>query len=104
MKKYDVALIQKDGESGLTKAEVVALFDAINTDEVFPLEILAKDHECSAMGFISAQAADELFDYDYAALSDFVAEILDDVEKETASCEYELNGARIFLGYTVSIS
>ena len=50
------------------------------------------------MGFICPECA-ELLDYDYegSGLNDFIATILDDMEKESEDCQYEFKGIRIWL-------
>lgn len=96
--EYGLVLKEKEFVSGLTKVEVMDLFDMLSNVEAFPIELEAKTHECSAMGFITPEAA-ELLDYDYenSGLHDFIAMILDDMENETDTCEYEFRGVKIWL-------
>lgn len=98
MKNYDIAMIEKPFEDGLTRTDIQVLLDWINGEEVYPIEICAEDHECSAMGFITADAADQLdFDYEMSGLEAFVANILDDMNNESEDCSYEFKGLKIWL-------
>ena len=110
--KYGVALVEKPGEEGMSFNEMEKLFDMIAIGdgegaerdafsarasvEVYPIELEAKMHESSAMGFISVDAAEKL-DYDYGALRDYIAGILDDMEKENPDGYYCFEGIDIFL-------
>lgn len=86
---YDIALIEKEGTNGLNFNEITLLYDFVSSvhtnreTEVYPLEIEAKEHESTAMGFITAKAAN-ILDYDYknSGFADFIASILDDMELE----------------------
>ena len=86
---YDAVLIEKPGELGLTKAEVMDVYDSLNGDEAYPIEIYNCGGGSSAMGFISTIAA-ETIDYDYEAsgLNKLIGEILG---------VYEFKGLKIFL-------
>ena len=110
--KYGVALVEKPAEEGMSFAEMEKLFDMIAvgdgedterdafgarvSTEVYPVELEAKEHESSAMGFISVDAAEKL-GYDYGALRDYVASILDDMDKENPDGYYSFEGIDIFL-------
>lgn len=96
---YGIALKEKEFTSGLSRNDVIDLFDMLNNVEAYPLELEAKEHECSAMGFITLEAA-ELFDFDYEAsgLHDFIALILDNMENEVENGIYEFKGIKIWLG------
>ena len=84
--KFGVALKEKPLDYGLTKSEVMNLFDMIDGKEAFPVEF---DGESStAMGFISIEDAD-LMDYDYTKLQETVYNILSDMNNENESCIYE---------------
>lgn len=95
---YGIALKEKALTHGLTRSDVIDLFDKLDNIEAYPIELEAKYHECSAMGFITPEVA-ELLDYDYeeSGLHDFIALILDDVNKESDDCEYEFRGIKIYL-------
>lgn len=95
---YGIALREVEGERGLTRSDVLDLFDMLGGEEVFPLELEAREHECSAMGFISAEAAYALdYDYEYSGLHDFIAGVLDDMRNESEDCTYEFKGVKIWL-------
>lgn len=100
MMKYGIVLREKEFTNGLTKNDVTDIFDMLNDIEAYPIELEARKHECSAMGFITIEAA-ELLDYDYEesglGLHDFIANILDDMENESDDCEYEFKGIKIWL-------
>ncbi len=97
VKTFDIILIEKPGETGLTKDEIIKLCNYVQT-EVYPIEIEAKTAECSAMGFITNEAADCLdFDYVASGLSDFIALILDNMNNESETETYEFRGLKIKL-------
>lgn len=95
---YDIVLKEKRLINGLSKTEVIALFDKLDAHEAYPIEIYAKTQESSAMGFISQKGAEKI-DYDYkeSGLQDFIAAILDDMRKESENCEYEFRNMKIWL-------
>ena len=105
---YQIALLQKPSDSGLTKEDIFFLLDILETRsddshrrcyyEVIPVEFKAENHECSAMGFMFVETAEELdFDYESSGLHKYIASILDDTEKEIASGHYEFNGISIYM-------
>ncbi len=93
---FGITLIEKPNVDGLTKAEVMEMYDQMDGDEAYPLEIGGS--ETSAMGFITPEAA-EILDYDYqeSGLNDFVTVILDDMNNESEDGTYEFRGIRIHL-------
>lgn len=93
---FEITLVEKPNVDGLTKAEVMEMYDQMNGDEAYPLEI--RGCETSAMGFITPEAA-KILDYDYqeSGLNDFVAVILDDMNNESEDGTYEFRGIRIHL-------
>ena len=96
--KYDIVLREKPFISGLTNDDVIELFAKVDGSEAYPIEIYAKYHESSAMGFITPYAARLMeCDYDESGLRDFIAEILDDMALENEKHEYEFNGMKIWL-------
>lgn len=93
---FEITLIEKPNVDGLTKAEVMEMYDQMNGDEAYPLEI--NGSESSAMGFITPEAAEILnYDYQESGLNDFVAVILDDMNNESEDGTYEFRGIRIHL-------
>ena len=101
---YGLALIEKPGIDGMNWNEIRLLYDLVTggltggTAQVFPVEFEAREHECAAMGFITPEAA-ELVGYDYegSGLHDFIASILDDMEKESPDKKYLFKGIDIYL-------
>ena len=87
---FDIALIEKEGNNGLNINEINFLYTLMtgtNDPQVYPIELEAKEHECSAMGFISTNAAEKLdYCYETSGLHDFIASILDDMENEEKLC------------------
>lgn len=113
IREYDIALIEKEGVDGLDFNGIALLYAFVSANkenEVYPIEIEAKEHECAAMGFITTKAAEHLnYDYKGSGLTDFIASILDDMEseetlaidtysiKDTIYRIYEFKGLRIWL-------
>lgn len=93
---FGITLIEKPNVDGLTKAEVMEMYDQMNGDEAYPLEI--RGCETSAMGFITPEAA-KILDYDYedSGLNDFVSVILGNVNNEPEDGTYKFRGIRIHL-------
>ena len=96
--EYGVVLREKEFTNGLSRNDVIDLFDMLNNVEAYPIELEAREHECSAMGFITPEVA-ALFAYDYktSGLHDFIANILDDMKNESPGCVYEFKGIKIWL-------
>lgn len=90
-------LIKKSGDRGLDGADISRMMQELGEAEVYPLEFPAVGHESSAMGFITAEFAEDL-EYDYQELAKYVAGILDDMDQETE------NGCYPFHGFTVMLS
>lgn len=97
---YEVVLIEKPEICGINKHEMMSLFDMLVSEDAYPLEFEAREHESAAMGLISPKAAERL-NYDYAMLEGMIADVLDDMELENESCEYDFCGLRIWLGREV---
>ncbi len=97
---FEVALIEKPGDEGLTKAEVVKLHNMLSMPEGFPMEIGDINGNSSAMGFITPKAAEELqYEYDQSSsLGQFISSILDDMDKESEDGTYEFETLRIYIG------
>lgn len=98
--KYNIVLREKPFVNGLSKNDVTELFEKVKDGEAYPIEIYAKYHESSAMGFITPYAAG-LVGYDYSGeesgFRDFIAEILDDMNLENELYTYEFKGLKIWL-------
>lgn len=87
MDKFEIALLERPGEQGITRDEITRLASCIDCDEMYPIEIEAREHESSAMGFITRTAAERL-DFDYDELSAKIARILDDMTLESSDGVY----------------
>lgn len=102
-KYYDLVLIEKPGNEGLIKTEVIDLMDMLNSLEGFPLEIGDINGNSSAMGFITPTAAEKLqFEYDQdSELGRFISSILDDMDKESEDGTYVFKDLRIYMSREV---
>lgn len=97
--KYGIALKNKYGVDGLTLNDTIELFDMLDNEKAFPIELQAIEKETSAMGFISPEAAKVLeYDYEHSGLHTFVANILDETIEKTEKNNYEFKGVKIYLG------
>lgn len=95
---FGIALREKECNDGLNRNDVLELFDLLDSENVYPIEILAKEQENSAMGFITVDAANTLdFDYESSGLISFISSILDDTKKESTDHCYEFKGIKIWL-------
>ena len=79
---FGVVLREKESNDGLDRNDVIDLFDLLNENGGYPIEILANALE---------------FDYEKSGLNDFIAGILDDMEKESEDYRYEFKGIEIWL-------
>lgn len=89
-------LMEKPGEHGLDGADISGMMRKLGEMEVYPVEFFAAEHECSAMGFVTAEFA-EVLEYDYQELAKYVAGILDDMDQETEDGLYPFHGFTIML-------
>lgn len=94
--KFDIALLEKPGNEGLTKANCMDLYDMLNEPEGYPIEIPNTMGESSAMGFITPFAAEKI-NYEYKGLTKYLQEILGDMEKETENGCYVWNQLNIYM-------
>ena len=96
---YGIALRKTEFVDGLTIADVNDLFDMLNSVVAYPIELLAREKECSAQGFITPEAAKELgYEYEESGLRDFIADILDgNVEVEGDNSTFWFKGIKIWL-------
>ena len=84
---YGVALRETPHDRGLTQTDAADLISMLHGLEGIPIEIQAENS--TAMGFINMTDA-EFMNYDYKLLTEFVQEILNDMNKETPDCSYEM--------------
>lgn len=103
MTKYDVALLEKHSEDGLTRTEIEMLLDKLDTKSnqfsVYPMEIENSVGESSAMGFITAESAEKIcFMYDnYSELGYKIRSILGDMNNERPDKTYQSGDITVFL-------
>lgn len=98
---FDIVLKEKLGTRGLTKVDAVIMFELLpDGAEAYPVEFYNTDgSESSAMGFITAEAAEEL-DYETdqdSPIAKHIGSILANMNLENESGEYEYQGLKIFL-------
>lgn len=101
---FEIALIEKPGCEGLTRAEIMDLHDMLSRPEAFPVEIGDINGNSAAMGFITPKAAEEL-QYEYgqdSELGQFISSILDDMNKESEDGTYVFKDLRIWLNREVA--
>lgn len=98
-KDYDVVLIEKPNCEGLTKTEVIGMYDMLFGTEAFPIEIGDTNGNSSAMGFITPRAAEVLrYDYDQKSkFGQFISSILDDMDKESENGFYLFKELRVHM-------
>ena len=75
---YGLVLMEKYGVEGISKNDAITMFNLLEDDDAFPIELSALERECVALGLISAKAA-TVIEYDYIAsgLRDYIASVLD---------------------------
>ena len=84
MKKYDIIVIEKPVEDGLSAEAVSNMLRALASAEIFALEIDDRNKSSSAMGFITKPAADALdYDYEKSGLRDLLQSMMDSVTWES---------------------
>ena len=103
MAKYDVALLEKPAEDGLTRTEIEMLLDKLETKSkplsVYPIEIENSAGESSAMGFITTEGAEKIcFMYDDSSeLGCKIRSILADMDNERPDKTYQFGDITVFL-------
>ena len=97
--EFAAALIEKPIDEGLTRSEITDLYDMLAGTEAIPIEICNPNGNSAAMGFITVQDADNL-DYRYdqdSEIGQFIASILNDMNKESEDCCYKFGTMDIWL-------
>ena len=79
LQKFGVALIQKQLDEGLSKAEVTDLYDMLKGVSAIPFEVQSEN--AVAMGFVNLVDA-ALMNYDLKPLTEFIREIISDTAKK----------------------
>lgn len=98
----DVALIEKEVPCGLTKSDILYLFDKLkitdDSTEVYLLEVDNPNGASSAMGFIKAEMAETLdYDYESCGLNRMIQDVLADVDNENVNKIYVFKGIEVYL-------
>lgn len=96
MLKFDIVLLEKPEEEGLTITDIQDLYALLNDTEAYPIEIENFNGGSIAMGFIIPAAADRL-DFKYDGLKEFIGRILADMTLEKLNHQYEFEGLSVFL-------
>ena len=95
---YGLVLKEKHGVEGITRNDSIVMFNMLDENTAYPIELSAYAQESSAMGFITPKAAELIeYDYEYSGLHNFIALILDDSCREKENCEYEFKGIKIWM-------
>lgn len=97
-KKFDIVLLEKSVHEagGLSKKEVMKLYDLLKSETGFPLEVDNLGGESTAIGFITPEAGDKL-NWCYDSLNKFVGRILSDMSLEHDDHIYRHKGLKIWL-------
>lgn len=98
--KYDAIFIEKECMSGLTVDEITRMYNLLNQDEGFPMEIYNTGAESSAMGFITPTGFDKLVNVNRDDEDDFreyISNILSNTHKKHDDCIYNFGELKIYL-------
>ncbi len=87
---YNIVLLEKPLDEGLTAEECTKMFDMLSGSTALPIDIQAEN--ACAMGFVNRLDA-EFMDYDFTELTNIVTNILNDMEKENPTHEYNIPNA-----------
>lgn len=94
-KKYGIVIKKKIGEKGLTKEDIIDMLAKIEGSEVYPYEVLSRQYEVSAIGFITPDSARQVdFCFEESGLNDFIKDILEN--KNEIHNEFHFEGINIF--------
>lgn len=85
--EYNIVLLEKPLDEGLSKEECSIMFDMLSGSTALPIDIQG-EFSC-AMGFVNRLDA-EFMDYDFAELTEFVQNILNDMNNESKTGEYDV--------------
>ena len=98
MEKFNIVLKEKHFCDGLNRDDIMEMLPLLEADEFLPIESEENYQECSAIGFITTEAATMLdFDYEESGLNDFIAILLDDRTRNAETREYDFRGIKIYL-------
>lgn len=97
-KSYCAAFYQTSLEEGLTPTQISALLSRLDTKR--EVEFFMVDASQSvARGFVDLTWFEEVLEFDGHRLHAFISSVLEDIELETASGEYELESGTLYLSY-----
>ncbi len=89
---YDIMLLEKPLDDGLTRAEIIDMLDAMSFDEVSILEIDNPQGSSVAVGFITMPAFESI-SYDSSRLAEFIGNILGDISNENDLGVYDFQNS-----------
>ena len=98
--KYDAVFIEKECMSGLTIDEITHIYELLNQNAGFPMEIYNTGAESSAMGFITPCGFDKLVNINNDDEDDFreyMSTILATRNREQTDCEYDFGDIKVYL-------
>lgn len=98
-KGFDVVLLEVPGNQGLTLSDMAELMSRLKGEEGLPVEFGDINGNSFALGFIRTESLEKIgYDYSYESeLGQFIASILDDIDKATDDGTYEFSGLKIWL-------
>lgn len=97
---FDAVMLEKPGTDGLTSKELLTIIKMLKGTECFPFEVDNANGSSTAIGFISAEAANKI-DYNFLPTSNFarsISDILGDINKESRNHIYSINGLKVYIG------
>lgn len=94
--KFDIVLLEKPDDEGLTRTNCMDMFDMLKEEEAYPIEINHPNMTSSAIGFIGKNA-DEQLNYSHEQLEKFVQNIINDINNENENCCYKFNNLDVYL-------
>lgn len=93
--KFEICLIEIPDGFGMAKNDAIRLIDRMTDGELLPMKCHARKKDTVAIGFIKIEFA-KLLNYDYAALENFVASILDS-SVPSDECAYRFRDRKIWI-------
>lgn len=98
--KYDAVFIEKECMSGLTIDEITRMYNLLNQNEGFPMEIYNTGAESSAMGFITPSGFDKLVNVNHDeedGFREYIGNILSNIHKKHDNSIYDFGELKIYL-------
>lgn len=94
--EFDIVCLEKPVDEGLTRTEVMDLYDMLKEAEALPLDIENPNGSSAAIGFLTVAAAESL-DFDYTEVKKYISVILNDVDLEHDDGCYSVHGLDLYL-------